>query len=46
MVQQGPNIVLKVPNDTAVGVEGVLGVLVLHAGLANFLMRNWFLFFL
>ena len=44
MVQQGPDIVLEVPDDADVGVEGVLSVLVLHAGLANFLMRNWFLF--
>ena len=44
MVQQVPDIVLEVPNDADVGVEGVLSVLVLHAGLANFLMRNWFLF--
>ena len=42
MVQQGPDIVLEVPDDAAVGVEGVLGMLVLHAGLANFLIRNWF----
>ena len=42
MVQQGPDIVLEVPDDTDVGVEGVLGVLVLHVGLANFLIRNWF----
>ena len=37
MVQQGPDIVLEVPDDTDVGVEGVLGVLVLHIGLTNFL---------
>ena len=37
MVQQVPDIVLEVPDDTDVGVEGVLGVLVLHVGLTNFL---------
>ena len=41
MVQQGPDIVLEVPDDTDVGIEGVLGVLVLYVGLTNFLIRNW-----
>ena len=30
MIEQGPHIVLEVPDDADVSVEGVLGVLVLH----------------
>ena len=30
MIQQGPDVVLEVPDDAVVGVEGVLAVLVLH----------------